>query len=140
MEKKCQFRVYHRKTCTCMCMCTVLDFVDKFYNDVYFTNLDTQTLAAFSHSSSSLPGPQAVYSGKAASPTRSAYLHTIPALCRTKDLTASLLPYFLPILHGSVEKAAAKSAQAAALEEGLVAVHVLLEIQETGERCLEVVE
>ena len=88
----------------------------------------------------SLPLLQAIYSGKAASPTRSAYLHTISALCQTKDLTASLLPHFLPILHGSVEKAAAKSAQAAALEEGLVAVNTLLEIQEAGERCCEVGE
>ena len=62
-----------------------------------------------------------------------AYLYCILALCCTKDLTASLLPQFLAILHSSIEKAAGKSPQAAVLEEGLVAVHILLEVQEAGE-------
>ena len=112
------------------------------YSHVKFTKLENfiailyMCLSSLSHSLPlSLPLLQAIYSGKTASPTRSAYLHTISALCQTKDLTASLLPHFLSILHGSVEKAAAKSAQAAALEEGLVAVNTLLEIQEAGERC-----
>ena len=70
--------------------------------------------------------------GKTAPSLRVAYLSCLLALCRTRDLTSSLLPVFLPTLQGSVERAAGKSAQSAALEEGLVAVHVLLELQGTG--------
>ena len=76
---------------------------------------------------------QSVFSGKAAPSLRAAYLLCLPALCQTRDLTAALLPQFLPTLQSSVERAAGKSAQAAALEEGLVAVHVLLQLQGTGE-------
>jgi hypothetical protein len=75
---------------------------------------------------------KAVFSGKTAPSLRGAYLHCLPALCHTRELTAGLLPQFLPTLLGSVEKAVGKSAQAAALEEGLVAVHVLLELQGTA--------
>ena len=76
---------------------------------------------------------KSVFSGKTATQLRTAYLHCIPSLCRSKDHTASLLPQFLPILESSVDKSAGKSAQAAALEEGLVAVYILLELQGVGE-------
>lgn len=77
---------------------------------------------------------QSVFSAKGTTPLRISYLHCIRALCGTKALTASILPQFLSTLTGSVEKAATKSAQLLALEEGLVAVHILLELQGPGER------
>ena len=75
---------------------------------------------------------QSMLSGKVASPTRVAYLRCILALCHTQTKASSLLPSFSPLLTGCVEKAAGKSVQAAALEEGLMAVHVLLETCEQG--------